>query len=446
MMKKLYNLNPFQIIVLYYALAIIISTLLLILPIGHLPGVELSFIDAMYTAVSAVSVTGLSVITISETFNTFGIIMIAFMLQLGGIGVMAVGTFVWLILGKKIGIKERKLIMADQNQYKLAGVVGLMKSILVLLLLIELLGALVLSLHFLNYFPTWQQAFYNGFFAAISATTNAGFDITGASLIPFANDYFVQFIVIMLMTLGAIGFPVLMEVKEFLTRKDSINYRFSLFTKLTTVTFFSMTLLGVILILLLENNHFFEGKSWHQSLFYALFQSFTTRSGGLATMDVSEFTSSTQLVLSGMMFVGASPSSVGGGIRTTTFAIVVLAIFFFAKGRTTVKVFRREIYPEDITKAFVVTSVAILIWSTSIIILSTLENHSLIAIIFEVSSAFGTCGLSMGITPDLTTGSKALSMMLMFIGRVGILTFLFIIRGNVMKELYHYPKEKVIIG
>jgi Trk-type K+ transport system membrane component len=447
-MKKIrFNkLTSFQVIVLFYFVAILVATVLLSLPFAHNDGVKLSLIDALYTAVSAVSVTGLSVISIVDTFNVFGSFILVFTLQLGGIGVMTLSTFIWLLLRKKIGFKERQLIMTDQNQNTLAGLVNLTRTILSIILLIEGIGTLVLGTHFLKYFSTWQEAYYNGLFAAVSATTNAGFDITGASLKPFANDYFVQFIVMILMILGAVGFPVLVELKEFLWEKEQSRYRFSLFTKITSVTFFGMTLVGVILIFLLERTHFFADKKWHETLFYALFQSVTTRSGGLSTMDVSLLTEQTQLVLSGMMFIGASPSSVGGGIRTTTFAIVVLAIFFYAKGKTSVKVFRREIYPEDITRAFVVTSVAIIIWGTSIIIMSTTETHSLLSIIFEVSSAFGTCGLSTGITPELSNVGKFLSMILMFIGRVGILTFLFLIRGKTTKEYYHYPKEKVIIG
>jgi potassium uptake TrkH family protein len=446
LLLKKRQLSSFQLIVLFYLISILVATIILSLPIAHKSGVNLAFIDALYTAVSAVSVTGLTVVSTSETFSTTGTFLLALILQIGGIGIMTLGTFIWMVFGKKIGLKERQLIMTDQNQSTLSGLVSLIRSILGLILIIEMIGTLILGLYFVHYFDTWQQAFYHGFFAAVSATTNAGFDITGASLIPFAHDYFVQFIIIVLMILGAIGFPVLIEVREFLTKKHNSFFRFSLFTKITTVTFFAMTIIGVVIILLLEYTHFFADKTWHEALFYALFQSVTTRSGGLSTMDMTEFSTGTLLVLSSMMFIGASPSSVGGGIRTTTFAIVILTIFSYAKGNSSVKIFKREIYPDDIRRSFVVVSVAIIIWSISIILLSATETAPLLAIIFEVSSAFGTCGLSMGITPDLSTFGKILSMVLMFIGRVGILTFLFLIRGKIVKENYHYPKESVIIG
>ncbi|RBW69358.1 TrkH family potassium uptake protein [Bacillus taeanensis] len=441
------QLTSVQLIVLFYLTAIIIATTLLSLPAAHKPGVEWHFIDGLFTAVSAISVTGLSVFSVADTFSVIGVFLLAFVLQIGGIGIMALGTFIWVILGKRIGLKERQLIMTDHNRTTLSGLVNLMLQIFRLILAIEAFGAFVLGTYFTKYFDTWQEAYLQGFFASVSATTNAGFDITGASLVPFANDYFVQFIIMILIVLGSIGFPVLIELKEFLTHSGSeIPYRFSLFTKLTSMTFLVLTVLGVVVILLLEFSFFFQDKAWHETFFYALFQSITTKSGGLSTVDVNEFTSATQLFLSGMMFIGASPSGVGGGIRTTTFAIVVLTIFFFAKGNSAVKIFGREIHEADIMKAFVVTSVAILLCGTSVIILSVTETASLIAIIFEVSSAFGTTGLSMGITPTLSAPGKIVIMILMFIGRIGLLSFLFIIRGNTSADKYHYPKERVIIG
>ncbi|MCF6411004.1 TrkH family potassium uptake protein [Pseudalkalibacillus salsuginis] len=439
------RLTSVQLIILFYLCAVVLATSLLSLPFAHRDGMEWSFIDALFTAVSAISVTGLTVVNTAETFNEFGYFILAFVLQFGGIGIMTLGTFIWLLAGKRIGLRERQLIMTDQNRSTLSGLVRLMREILSLIVIIEAIGALILSIYFLNYFDTWQEAVIQGIFASVSATTNAGFDITGQSMIPFANDYFVQFINILLLILGAIGFPVLLEVKEYLSSKNG-KYQFSLFTKLTTSTFFILVVIGTVFIWLIEWNHFYKDKSWHEAFFYSLFQSVTTRNGGLATMDVSLYTEPTQLLLSTLMFIGASPSSVGGGIRTTTFAIIILSILTFAKGNQTIKVFKRELIEEDIIKSFVVFSVAIIICGSATIGLMVIESFPLMPVIFEVSSAFGTTGLSMGITPELSTPGKVIVILLMFIGRVGILSFLFIIRGKIVKETYHYPKEHVIIG
>lgn len=441
------RLSSVQLIVLFYLSAVIVSTILLSLPIAHRPNVELSFIDTLFTAVSAISVTGLTVVSTADTFSVPGYFILAFILQFGGIGIMTLGTFIWILFGKKIGLKDRQLIMTDQNRSTFSGLVQLMRQILVIVIVIELIGAVILGIHFLKYFPTWQEAFVQGFFASVSATTNAGFDITGTSLVPFAHDYFVQFINIILLILGAIGFPVLIEVKEFLTHKGNYSYKFSLFTKLTTLTFFILIIVGAFFIFLFDRNHFFADKTWHESLFYSLFQSTSTRNGGLATMDVSEFSNPTLLFMSGLMFIGASPSSVGGGIRTTTFAIMMLSIFFYAKGKDTVKVFGREVHPSDIHGSFIVITTAAFICASSIILMTMVEpSLSIMEIVFEVSSAFGTTGLSMGITPELSTAGKFIILALMFIGRIGIFSFLFLIRGKTVKDNFKYPKEKVIIG
>ncbi len=441
------RLTSVQLIVLFYTVAAIISTTLLSLPIAHKPDMHWSFIDALFTAVSAISVTGLTVVPTSETFSVTGYFILAFILQFGGIGIMTLGTFIWILFGKRIGLKDRQLIMTDQNRSSFSGLVKLMRQILIIVLAIELIGALILGVYFIGYYPTWEEAFIQGFFASVSATTNAGFDITGTSLIPFANDYFVQTINIILLILGAIGFPVLIELKEWISHKGETPYRFTLFTKLTTLTFFLLIVLGTLFILLFEKNHYFSDKSWHESLFYSLFQSVSTRNGGLATMDVSEFTNPTLMFMSGLMFIGASPSSVGGGIRTTTFAIMILSIYFFAKGRSTIKVFGREVHPEDILRSFIVIATAFFICFSAILAMIYFEpEFSIMEIIFEVMSAFGTTGLSMGITADLSTIGKVIIIALMFIGRIGIFSFLFLIRGKTINEKYHYPKERVIIG
>ncbi|MBS4198742.1 TrkH family potassium uptake protein [Bacillus sp. FJAT-49732] len=444
---KLTRLTPFRILVTYYVLTVAFSAILLSLPFARKPGAEWSFMDAVFTAASSVSVTGLTTVNIAETFTVPGIFLLMFVLQIGGIGIMTISTFFWLLLGKKVGLMHRQLIRTDQNQINLAGLVALLKQIIYIILMIELFGALVLGIYYIKYFPTWQEALLQGLFASISATTNAGFDITGQSLIPFARDYFVQFVTMLLIILGAIGFPVWIEVKRFLLHKnEKIRFRFSLFTKITTTTYFLLLIIGTVVIVAIEFNHFFIGKSWHESFFYALFQSTTMRSAGLLTLDVNQLTISTILFLSFLMFIGASPSSVGGGIRTTTFALNILFLFHFARGRSSIKVFQREIHQNDVIKSLVVLMLAVILTGMSILLLSITEDASLISIIFEVASAFGTCGASMGITPYLSDFGKSILILLMFIGRIGILSFLFIMSNNEKEPDFHYPTERVIIG
>ncbi|UOQ49038.1 TrkH family potassium uptake protein [Gracilibacillus caseinilyticus] len=447
--EKLGNLSGIQLIVLFYLSAAIFSTVLLRMPFFHQEGMHVSWLDSFFTAVSAISVTGLTVFSTADTFNYAGYIALAFVLQFGGIGIMTLGTFVYILLGKKVGFRTRQLIQIDQNRNTLAGLVKLMVRILRTVLVIEFIGGIVLAIYFLSYFDSWQEAFMQGFFASISATTNAGFDITGASLVPFADDYYVQFINMLLLILGAIGFPVLLEVQELLWgryKNLEWKYQFSLYTKVTTITFFILIIVGALGIYMFEYHHFLQGKAWHESLFYSLFQSVTTRNGGLATMDVSEFSTPTLLLLCALMFIGASPSSVGGGIRTTTFAIMMLAIFHYAKGHDTIKVFRREVDPDDVSRSFIVATTALMLCGGAITLLIWIEPLNNMALVFEAFSAFGTTGLSMGITPDLSIAGKLIIIVLMFIGRIGIFSFLFLLRGQDVKDRYHYPKEKMIIG
>src|SRR5690625_3500001 len=221
-----------QILLTFYFLAVVVSTIMLSLPVAYQPGVRISFIDILFTAVSALSVTGLSSVTLAETFSTTGIILIGIILQLGAVGVMTIGTFIWLLLGKKIGLQERRLIMTDQNQTSFAGMVKLIRDILIVLFSIELISFVILGTYFLSYYPTAKEAYLHGFFGMISAISNGGFDITGASLLPYKHDYFIQTMNMLLIILGAIGFPVLIEVKEYIHRlvTKRKRLRFSLFT------------------------------------------------------------------------------------------------------------------------------------------------------------------------------------------------------------------------
>jgi potassium uptake TrkH family protein len=444
------RLTPTQLIITGYFSAVIISTFLLLLPISLKEGVKLSLIDALFTATSAFTVTGLTVVTTADTFTVFGTFMIMIMLQLGGIGIMALGTFLWIILGRNISLSYRKLIMIDQNRHNLSGLVQLIRIVIGLALLFEAIGTLVLGVYFMisGYYNTWYEAFYYALFHSLSSFTNGGFDIFGGeSIAKFSNDYFVQTVTMILLLLGAIGFPVLIEVREYLFGKHP-HFRFSLFTKITVSMFFLLILLGAIGIWIVESQLYFADLPWHQKLFFSLFNSVTTRSGGLATMDVSQLGETSQILLSILMFIGASPSSVGGGIRTTTFAIIILTLITYALGKNEVRVFRKAIKQEDIIKSFVVFSAGTMIAGGSIMFLDNFEGHRfpLIAIIFEICSAFGTSGLSMGITSELSTTGKALIMALMFIGRIGILSLLFMFQTEKRKENYHYPKEDVIIG
>lgn len=444
--ESLHRFTPAQVIVFYYFLAIGFSFLLLNLPGVYLPGVHVSFIDSLFTAVSAVSVTGLTPISIGGTYSVFGLCMLMLVLQLGGIGIMSIGTFFWLLIKKRIGLRERQLIMVDHNQYSFAGVVQLIRQIVLIIFLIEAIGGIILTVYIMRFYDSFNEALLNGMFMAVSATTNAGFDITGESMKPYFNDYFVQFILMTLIILGAIGFPVLIEVKSFFSKKVP-HFRFSLFTKITTATFGILLAFGAIMIFILESFHSFKGLAWHEKIFTSLFHSVSARSAGLTTYDVTQFSDATDIFISSLMFIGASPSSVGGGIRTTTFAIAILFLINFARGNDVINIFRREIKLIDVYRSYAVILLATMMVMTALLILLITEKElPVVALLFEITSAFGTCGMSLGITSDLSVIGKLIIMILMFIGRVGLISFLYTLGGKQNKRPYSYPKERVIIG
>ncbi|WCN37945.1 TrkH family potassium uptake protein [Aneurinibacillus uraniidurans] len=448
-MQKLSNrFSAQQLLVGAYFLATFLSVILLMLPLSLKEGVTLSFIDALFIATSAVSVTGLVTVNPVDTFSVFGTFVLIFACQVGGIGIMTLGTFLWILLGKNIGLSYRMLIMTDQNRNNLSGLVQLMKLVIGMAIFFEAIGTVTLGFYFwgAGYYATWYEAFYYALFHCVSSYTNAGIDIFGNSMLGFSHDYFVQGITMLLIMLGAIGFPVLVEAYEYFVKKCR-PFRFSLYTKLTTLTFFFLIVVGFISILAIENNQAFIGMSWHEKVFYALFNSVTTRSCGLVTMNMTDFSTPTQFLMSIFMFIGASPSSVGGGIRTTTLAIMIFTVIAYARGRQEVQLFGRSLYQTDIIKSFVVFTVSSITVCTSIIILLILEHDrfSVMEVLFEVCSAFGTTGLSLGITSNLSTVSQCIIVLLMFMGRIGVPVLLFVFK-NKQQSRIRYPGERVMIG
>jgi potassium uptake TrkH family protein len=428
---------------------ILIASVLLSMPFSIKDTASLSWYEALFTATSAVSVTGLNVVNIYETFTPIGNLILIVLFQIGGIGIMTLGTFIWIILGRNVTLSHRRMIMVDQNRNTLSGLVRLLKLVFIMALIFELAGALIFTVYFYatGYAPTLLRAIYEGVYHAITSFTNAGFDIFGNSMLDFSHDYFVQLVTILLIILGAIGFPVLIEVHEYLFGKQE-HFRFSLFTKLTLITYFVLLIVGAVSLWLIEEHLYYADMAWHEKLFQSLFHSVTARSAGFTTMDIDELSAASHFLLSALMFIGASPSSAGGGIRTTTFVLIILTISTYALGRREVRVFKRTIKQEDIIKSLVVFTAAMMLLVVSIIVIDSVElsRFSLHQVIFEVCSAFGTTGLSSGLSAELSPFSQFILMALMFLGRIGMLTVIFYFLPSRRKESFHYPKEDIIIG
>lgn len=446
------HFSSIQIIVFYYIIMSIVSLGLFYIPFFRQPNSDISFIDMLFMAISTVSVTGLTTFDIHSVFNDYGILLLEVLFQVGGLGIMMISTAFIIFSKRRITLRQRQLIMTDMNQPRLSGIVRLIRITFVILLWFQVLFGAFFSIYFYyrDYFNHWRDAIFYGFYQSISAVTNSGFDVTGNSIEPFAHDYLFLFAIMFLIFIGGIGFPVLMEFREWVLYKRSkakLPFRFSLFTKLAMLAFIILFVGGSFLIFLLEKDHLFQdaslGVKWINSMFYSM----TTRNAGLQIHDLGNFQITTLIVFSLLMFIGCSPSSVGGGIRTTTVAIIGLYLYSFLKSEDNINVFGRRIDNDDVRKSVVVFMLSLGMCFFCIVFLSATESQPLIAIIVEVTSAFGTTGLSLGITGDLSVIGKITIAALMFIGRIGMLYTLMLFVPKETRDLgYEYPTEKIIIG
>ncbi|MDQ8659375.1 TrkH family potassium uptake protein [Enterococcus sp. FR205] len=446
------HFSSIQIIVFYYILMTVLSLVLFYMPIFREPDSHVSFVDMLFMAISTVSVTGLSTFDINSVFNDNGIILLEILFQVGGLGIMMISTAFVIFSKRRITLKQRQLIMTDMNQPRLSGIVRLIRITFAILIWFQLLFGTFFSIYFYyrGYFDRWRDAVFYGFYQAISAVTNSGFDVTGDSIKPFAHDYFFLILIMFLIFVGGIGFPVLMECREWLLYKRSnakLPFRFSLFTKLAVLAFVILFVWGTVLIYLLEKYHLFQDSNMSVKWINSMFYSITTRNAGLQIHDLGDFQITTLIIFSLLMFIGCSPSSVGGGIRTTTVAIIGLYLYSFLKSEDNINIFGRRIDQDDVRKSVVVFMLSLGMCFFCIVFLSATEEQTLISIIIEVTSAFGTTGLSLGITGDLSVVGKITIAALMFIGRIGMLYTLMLFVPKETRDLgYEYPSEKIIIG
>lgn len=438
------RLSPPQILVLGFAAIIFIGTALLMLPISTSTGEPLEFIDALFTSTSATCVTGLVVVDTGTTFSSFGEIVIMLLIQIGGLGFMTMATLFALALKRRISLKDRLILQEAMNQSSMEGIVRLIRRVLLYSLIIEACGALILSIRWAFDMPI-GRAIYYGVFHAVTMFNNAGFDLFGdfRSLTGYVYDPVVNVVVMFLIVSGGIGFIVLSDLIDF--RKQR---RLSLHSKVVLTMTATLLLVGFIVILIFEftNPRTLGSLNWGGKFFGALFQSVTPRTAGANTIDITGLRQATQFFIVILMFIGASPGSTGGGIKTTTFTIMVGAVIAMMRGREDIVMFRYRLAQERVLKALTIALLALLLVLTVSMILSTTEEGDFLEILFETTSAFGTVGLSMGLTPDLTVFGKVLISITMFAGRLGPLTLAYALGPKKGKELYRHPEGKMIIG
>lgn len=425
------KIKPGRIIVLGFLLVILLGTMLLMLPISINDGASVSLIDALFTSTSAVCVTGLIAIDTADTFTVFGRTVVAMLIQIGGLGVTSVGVGFILLMRKKVGIKERTLIKESMNLDSLKGLVKLVKSVLLLTLIFESIGVILSYIVFSkNYSPL--DALGISMFHSIAAFNNSGFDILGnlQNLIPYQSNILLNLTTCGLIIFGGLGFLVIKEIIE----KRSFK-KFSLHTKVVLITTGILLVVGTVVL------KFTEDITWLGAFFFST----SARTAGFSTYPLSNFTNAGLFILTILMFIGASPGSTGGGIKTTTIFTLYKSIYSTSTNRHCVA-FKRRIPSNVILKAFNITLLALFVVCMGTFILSILEpTYTFMQLLFEVTSAFGTVGLSTGITPNLSDLSKVIISLIMFIGRLGPMTIATIWYFKEPSNAY-YSEEAVIIG
>lgn len=442
------KMTPPQILVSGFAIIIFIGGVLLSLPYSTQTGLGTPLLDALFTATSAVCVTGLVVVDTGTHFSLFGQIVILVLIQVGGLGFMTMATLVALALKKRISLKERLILQEALNQSSMEGIVRLIKKVIIYALAIQLTGMVIFTARWSFDMP-FGQALYYGCFHAVSFFNNAGFDIFGpisgkfSSLTSYVDDPIINLTSMLLIIFGGIGFIVISDMLGFRTRR-----KLSLHSKVVLSMSGFLIVFGAIVIFIFEfTNHKTLGSlDWLGKIWGALFQSVTPRTSGANTLDIAGLRQATQFFIVILMFIGASPGSTGGGIKTTTFAILIGAMIAMIRGKQDVILFRHRLAQDRIFKALTLTLFAMLLVLFTTMILSTTEDRDFLMILFEVTSAFGTVGLSMGLTSELSEIGRIMIMLMMFVGRLGPVTLAYSLGPKSEKELYRHPEGKITIG
>lgn len=437
--------SPAQVLVAGFAGIILIGAVLLALPVASRDGRPLPFVDALFTSTSAVCVTGLQVVDTYDQFSLFGQLVVLCLIQTGGLGIMTMSTLIFLLLGRRVTLRSRLLIQEAMNQLTLEGMVRLIRKVLVLTVAVEGLGAILLAIRW-SFEMGLPRSLYYGVFHAVSGFCNAGFDLFGGfrSLTGYTSDLWVNLVMSGLIIIGGLGFSVVSEVMA-----HRGGAKLSLNARVVLVTTAALIVAGTVVIFLLElNNPTSLGPlSPLGKVLAAYFQAVTPRTAGFSTLPIGNLRGATQLFIILLMFIGASPGSTGGGIKTTTFATLFIAVRSVVTGREDVEVFERRIPHRTVYRALAVSMMSLALVIGVAMALSIVCPHGVLPVLFEATSAFGTVGLSTGITPTLPVLGKILIICTMFAGRVGPLTVATAIaQRQHASNAVRYPEERVMVG
>ena len=435
------KIRPSTIIVLSFFLIILTGGILLSLPISSASGHSTNFLDSYFTSNSATCVTGLVVLDTGTYFSLFGLIVLIFLMQVGGLGYMTFSVFAMLVLRKKLFVSERIMMQEALNIYSGKEVADILKKIFAIVFTVEGIGVLILFLRWAPELGVGKGILY-AVFHAVSAFNNAGFALPPnfANLSPYVTDIIINLTITTLIIIGGIGFIVISDVLK--------GRKLSLHSKIVLTTTALLIILGTAAILFFEfsNPKTLGNLPLGGKILASYFQAVTPRTAGFNTINNGALFAPTLILTMFLMFIGASPGGTGGGIKTSTFAVLLGTIRATLKGLKDTVMFRRRIPHETVRRAFTITTLSVFVVVAAVLLLNYFDNFSLMESAFEVFSAFGTVGLSMGITPKLSSIGKIVIIVVMFIGRVGPLSLALTLLIQQKEPKVEYPKESISIG
>jgi trk system potassium uptake protein TrkH len=447
------RLKPAQSFSLGFIVVIITGAFLLMLPVSRAGAQKLSAVDALFTSTSAVCVTGLIVVDTATFFSKFGQSVILLLIQIGGLGIMTLSAFIIIFAGSKMSLKEKTQTLAMLDQDSVGVLRRLIKLIILSTLIIELVAAVFIFVFVAGKFNlSLSDKIFFSIFHSISAFCNAGFSVMTDSLMGFSGNIALNIIIMSLIFFGGIGFPVLFNLQNWFFYKSSKKFnkkksvRIQVQSKIALTVSIILVLLGALVFFILEYANILKDLSPGKKITLSFFQSVTTRTAGFNTVDIGGLLPSTLLFFIALMFIGASPSSTGGGVKTTTFFVLVLSLFATAKSKSRITFLGRTIPDNTIRKAAGLVFISIFAVIVSAVIINSYDKIDMLKAIFETTSAFATVGLSTGITSKLSTLSKSIIIFLMFFGRIGPINLLQAIFKQEDKQKIVYPDEKIMIG
>lgn len=448
-LNKIQNqLTYVRVIAFGYLMVILAGTLLLLLPSATVPGEKTGFLTALFTATSATCVTGLVVVDTATHWTAFGHTVILFMIQIGGLGFMTMGVLLAMVLRKRISLRARGLLQESMNYMQMGGILRLLRATFRGTLLFEGVGAVLLAARFIPVFGVGKGIAY-GIFHSISAFCNAGFDLMGgysgkySSLVEFHGDILINLVIMALIILGGIGFFVWSDIKK---NKWHIK-SYMLHTKITLFTTAVLLVAGTILYFLFEKENLLAGMSGKDQLLAAAFSSVTARTAGFNTIDTGALTNASKLLTIVLMFIGGSPGSTAGGVKTVTALVLVAYVWSNLRDSKGVNLFNRRLDDDVIRKASNVVVISLLMAVASVIFICFKQPYLPVEdVMFEVFSAIGTVGMSTGLTRDLSLASRIVVILLMYCGRIGSMSFALSFTERKKVAPVQLPVEKIMIG